>query len=256
SLDVPLVPEREGEQTPELTAAILAAGDMIVEQTLHDLGAEEALAVQRRARERLPRERLELAPEPGGRRNRKAALLAMDDLPRQEGLSRLAQQHLLGEAANLVPGGQREREIRHDRVEIRHAGFERRQVGSADEALGLVVEARPGGRRRQPLHERAGEASKPADAGREQIGCVRVVTAEELVAALAGERDLHVARRELRDEIRRQRRRIGERLVEGVGEGRQKRGGIRAEHQLAVLRAVTLRNESRVGELVERTLLE
>src|SRR5439155_16887163 len=99
-------------------------------------------------------------------------------------------------------------------------------------------------------------ASKPADASREQIGCVRVVTAEELVAALAGERDLHVARRELRDEIRRQRRRIGERLVEGVGEGRQKRGGIRAEHQLAVLRAVTLRNESCVGELVERTLLE
>ena len=51
----------------------------------------------------------------------------------------------------------------------------------------------------------------------EQIGDVRVVAAaEELVASLARQRDLHVLCRELRDEVGRERGRVGERLVEGL----------------------------------------
>ena len=71
--------------------------------------------------------------------------------------------------------------------------LERRQVRAADEALGLVVEARPGA---SELGSRstsgAASAASAADARRQQVGDVGVVAAEELVAALAGERDLHL----------------------------------------------------------------
>ena len=117
----------------------------------------------------------------------------------------------------------------------------------ADEALRPVVEARPRRRARQPLDERPQEARRPPDALGEQVGRVRVVAAEELVAALAGERDLHVLGRELRDEVGRKRRRVGERLVEGLGEGGEQERRVGLEHELAVLGAVALRDEPRVG---------
>jgi hypothetical protein len=111
--------------------------------------------------------------------------------------------------------------------------LERRQVRAADEALRLVVEARA----RVELGSRStsgAQARERADALGEQVGDVRVVAAEELVAALARERDLHVLRRELRDEVRRQRRRVGERLVERVGERGQEQRRVGPQHELAV----------------------
>ena len=82
------------------------------------------------------------------------------------------------------------------------------------------------------------------------------LVAEQLVAALARERDLDVLRGELRDQVRRQRRRVGERLVERVGERRQEQRGVRAQDQLAVVGPVALRDQPGGAELVERRLLE
>src|SRR5215207_10979194 len=50
ALDVALVPEREGEQPPELAAEILAARHVVVDQARHGLRAEEALAAKRLGR--------------------------------------------------------------------------------------------------------------------------------------------------------------------------------------------------------------
>ena len=127
----------------------------------------------------------------------------------------------------------------------------------AHEPLRLVVEARPARSTRAAARRPAGaNGAVQPDALGEQVGRVRVVAAEELVAALARERDLHVLRGELRDEVRRQRRGVGERLVERVGQSRQEQRRVRPEHELAVLRPVALRDEPRVGELVEAALLE
>ena len=70
-------------------------------------------------RQRLARERLELAAQPGRSGNREAALAAVHDLARQQRRRGLAKQHLLREPAHLVLRGQREREVRHDGVEER-----------------------------------------------------------------------------------------------------------------------------------------
>ena len=102
--------------------------------------------------------------------------------------------------------------------------LERRQVRRADEALRAVVEARAARRDRQPLDERPREPGEPGRPERQEVGGVGVVAAEELVAALARERDLHVLGRELRDEVRRQRGRVGERLVERLGQRGQELG--------------------------------
>ena len=223
------------------------------------------------ARERLPRERLELAAQPGRRGDREAALLAVHHLPRQQRLDRLAQQPLLREPAHLVLHRQREREVGDDRVHERHARLERpghrRAVGLRQQVvdeveaevdvlkprqqlvpLGLgearrdrlqrieraarpVSSARrrrrrspstrggaraaegapraqsaspcsrgsPSRRRRQPLDEWARGRCERPDSLRQQVGDVGVVAAEELVAPLAGERDLDVLGRELRE---------------------------------------------------------
>src|SRR5439155_16139177 len=89
-----------------------------------------------------------------------------------------------------------------------------------------------------------------------QVGGVRVVAAEQLVAALAGERDLHVLRRQLRDEICRQRGGVGERLVESRRERREQQRRIGAQYELAVQRAVALGDPPGVGELVEGAFRE
>src|SRR5207253_3344861 len=75
--------------------------------------------------------------------------------------------------------------------------LERRQVRCADEALGPVVEARARGRGGEAFDDGAEERRRPARPLREQVGRVCVVAAEELVPALAGERDLDVLGREL-----------------------------------------------------------
>src|SRR6266511_6259532 len=78
-LDVRLVPEREGEQAPELAAQVLAAGNVVVEHACNGVGPEIALPLEPLAPERLARERLQLAAEPGGRRDREPSLLPVDD---------------------------------------------------------------------------------------------------------------------------------------------------------------------------------
>ena len=72
--------------------------------------------------------------------------------------------------------------------------LERRQRRRAREALGLVVERDAPRRRRQPLDQRRERARAGAARvrGASSVGHVGVVAAEQLVAALAGERDLHV----------------------------------------------------------------
>jgi hypothetical protein len=57
--------------------------------------------------------------------NREAALLAANDPLRNERRDRLAQQYLLAEAADAVPGRESRREAGEGGVEERHARFER-----------------------------------------------------------------------------------------------------------------------------------
>src|SRR5712691_1168878 len=100
-LDVALVPQREGEQAPELPAPVLHACDVLVEQTRHRLRLEEPLRAQRRGRERRAGERLELPAQPGCGWDREAALAAVYDLARHERRGGFAQEDLLREAAHL-----------------------------------------------------------------------------------------------------------------------------------------------------------
>ena len=65
-------------------------------------------------------------------------------------------------------------------------------------------------------------------AGGQGVADVVVVAAEELVPAFARQRDLDVLARQLRDEEGRDRRSVGERLVERRRQLRQQLGGIRA----------------------------
>ena len=134
--------------------------------------------------------------------------------------------------------------------------LERRQMRGAHEPLRLVVEARFRGGGRQALDERTREACERRHPVGEEVGGVRVVAAEELVSALARERDLHVLGRELRHEVRRQCRRVGERLVEGLGERRQQLDRIGANEQLVMVRRVPLGDAPRVRPLVEAALFE
>ena len=135
--------------------------------------------------------------------------------------------------------------------------LERRELRGADEALRLPVEAaRLAGRGRQPLDERAQERRDGREPAREAVAGVVVVAAEELVAALAGERDLDVPARELGDEVGRDRGRVRERLVEGLGQRGQELDGVRAEHELVVVGAVPLGDEAREAALVEGALVE
>src|SRR4051794_21902905 len=79
-LDVALVPEREREKAPQLPAPVLRAGDVLVDVPVDDARLEEALRAQRLRREGRARERLELSSQPGGGRDREAALSPVHDL--------------------------------------------------------------------------------------------------------------------------------------------------------------------------------
>ena len=63
-------------------------------------------------------------------------------------------------------------------------------------------------------------------------------------------------RRELRHEVRGQRRGVCKRLVERLGEGREEKRRVGPEHEFAVLRGIPLGDQARVGELVEGALFE
>ncbi len=82
------------------------------------------------------------------------------------------------------------------------------------------------------------------------------VAREGLVAAVAGQRDRHVTAGHLRQQVRRERRRIGERLAVGVHQLGQQLGGVRAQHVLVVIGLVQARDLARVGHLGEVLLVE
>src|SRR5262245_56340204 len=111
-LDVPFVPEREREQPPQLPAQVLAARDVVVDEAPDGVRPEEALPGQPFGRERLAGERLEVAPQPGGGRNREPALAAAQELVGNQRRGRLAKQDLLAQAPHLVPAREPEREVR------------------------------------------------------------------------------------------------------------------------------------------------
>src|SRR5439155_10786370 len=115
--------------------------------------------------------------------------------------------------------------------------LERWQVRRAREALRLVVEADASRGGRELLDERSRERGERADALREPVGDVGVVPAEELVAALARERDLDVLGGQPRHQVRRQGGRVRERLVEGCRERREQQRRVGVEDELAMPRA-------------------
>ncbi len=255
---------------------------------------EEPLPAERLGRQRVAGERLQLAAEPRCGGDREAALAAAKKRRRNEWGHGLAQQHLLAQPSHLVLGREREREVRHERVEerdarlegVRHRGpvglgeqivdevdpevhvlqageelgafrlgeahpeqvdrvevaappgelgscvrredllprvvaLEGRQVRAAHEPLRFVVEARLRARRRQPFDEGTREPGQGAVPRREHVCRVRVVAAEELVAALSGEGNLDVLGSKLGDEVGREGGGVRERLVERLCQRRQ-----------------------------------
>ncbi len=112
----------------------------------------------------------------------------------------------VGQRVDLAPGRRPHQLALHvvgeDRLEAGVA-LERRAVEVAQEALGPVVERGLGRRRGQQVDQRldhvpAQRAGQPALHERgEPVGQVHLVAAERLVAALARQHHLHVARREL-----------------------------------------------------------
>src|SRR5439155_14330788 len=111
--DVALVPERECEQAPELAREVFLARHVPVEQAADGLRAEEALSPNGLGRQRLPRERLQLSPQPGGGRDREATLLAADDRVGQERADGRGYHHLLSQAAHALPFRGRVCEVLH-----------------------------------------------------------------------------------------------------------------------------------------------
>ena len=79
---------------------------------------------------------------------------------------------------------------------------------------------------------------------------VAPIATEELVAPDAGHRHLHLAMRQLRDQERHQERRIGQRLVEVLDQGREEVDDPRLNDQSLVLGAEVLRDTLGVGRLV------
>ena len=85
----------------------------------------------------------------------------------------------------------------------------------------------------------------------------RRIAGEQLVAAVAAERDGHGLAREPRQQVRRQDRRVGERLVEEVGDRREQvEHRLRGEDLLVVVGAEVLGDTARVPRLVEAAVAE
>src|SRR4029077_12833136 len=88
------------------------------------------------------------------------------------------------------------------------------------------------------------------------IDDVAVVAGKQLVAAVAGENDLHMLSRQARDQIGWDGRGVGERLVEARQQLLENLEVIRLDEQRVVLGAVGLGNLPRVGQLVVPVLQE
>ena len=111
-----------------------------------------------------------------------------------------------------------------------------------------------------PAHG-AQSAGRRAHAGnvqpaRQLVGDVALVAGERLVSAVAGQRDGDVSSRRLAHEVERQRGVVSERLVECLGEPRQRAGHVLLEHDLLVLRGVALGDGAGVAALVVALVAE
>ena len=82
------------------------------------------------------------------------------------------------------------------------------------------------------------------------IAEIAPITAEELVATDAGQDHRHVAPRELRHEIGRDERGVGDRLVHVPQQQRQQRDDVRAHEDLVMIGAEQRRDLPRVRQLV------
>src|SRR6476659_4697144 len=111
SVGIAVEPEGKRHQAPDLAAEVLAAGAVAVDDRGHRGRVEQALALERARCQHLASERLQRPAEPSGERNREALLAPGKDLLRQQRRQRLAQQTLLGKAADLHPPRQREGEL-------------------------------------------------------------------------------------------------------------------------------------------------
>jgi len=112
-------------------------------------------------------------------------------------------------------------------------------------------------------HEAAGRGRRGRRGGLEraeplqvEVAQVPVVAPEGLVAGVAREHHLDVLAGQLRDEVGRDGRGVGEGLVEVPDEVLQELDGIGLDDELAVLRAEVLRDAARVGQLVVLRLAE
>ena len=74
---VAIVPERERQQAPDLAAVVLAALDVGVEQGANRVGPEPPLPLDCGRRKHVPRERLEVAAQPGRGGDREPLLAAV-----------------------------------------------------------------------------------------------------------------------------------------------------------------------------------
>ena len=133
--------------------------------------------------------------------------------------------------------------------------------GAAQELLETEIEthvARRGGKTmgraaEQPIHA----PGKPAEQRSGAVGEEGIVAREQLVPSVAGERDLHAAPGEPRQEQRGKEARIGERLVEGGDRlGQQVEACLPGQPLRGVPRAQTSRGEQCVRRLVEAFLGE
>src|SRR4051794_31999734 len=122
---IPIKPEGEGHQAPDLPAQILASRAVRVQQGTHRRRIEAALAVQGLLREDVPRERLQRTSQPGRQRYREPLLAAMDDLPREQWRQRPPQEALLGETPNLEAVRQGEGKVRDPLIEQGNPQLER-----------------------------------------------------------------------------------------------------------------------------------
>src|SRR5438270_8110814 len=74
-----LGPERKAHQAPELSAVVLAPGEMLSEQSTDGFGLEVTLVAGSLGGQQLPGQRSQLAAQPGRGRNRKAPFARPQD---------------------------------------------------------------------------------------------------------------------------------------------------------------------------------
>src|SRR5205823_7935574 len=88
------------------------------------------------------------------------------------------------------------------------------------------------------------------------LNAISRVSSKELVAAIAGKRNLHMLPRQARDKVRRQDGRIAKRLFHGAGQFLQTGYDIRLKNQFMVLGSKFMRDQPRILRLIKVRLPE